>query len=184
MKDMRKYFKDHKAEIAVDNHRICVIDFRNRNGSSNYYVNFIIDKERGAFIVSGDLGDSIALWYNEITPEKIRQYISDEWYYIEKIQCATNLFTWEYENVVEDVRNTFAEMDFQADDEEWDEILDEISESTSYAGGFYPTERLRDLISEFDADYYEWLFRCGRRINDRVYLWITAYQIACEQLGI
>lgn len=182
MKDMRKYFKDHKAELVVDNDRLCMIDFRNKNGSSNYYVNFIIDKKNGTFIINGDLGNSVAEWYNEVTPEKIRQYISDEWYYIQKIQCATDLYTWKYEDVVEDVEDELADWEF--DDDEWDEILDEISESTSYADSFYPTERLRDLISEFDADYCEWLYRCGRRVDNRVYLWITAYQMACEQLGI
>lgn len=182
MEDMRKYFENHKAEIVVDNDRICMIDFRNKNGSSNYYVNFIIDKKNGTLIISGDLGDSIALWYNEITPEKIRQYISDEWYYIQKIQCATDLYTWKYEDVVEDVEDELADWEFD-DDDEWDEILDEISESTSY-DGFYPTDRLTTLISEIDADYCEWLYRCGRRVDNRVYLWITAYQMACEQLGI
>ena len=55
-----KMFKTHKAALLQDNERYCIIDWRRADGSGDYYINFIVDKERGSLIVSGDLGDSIA----------------------------------------------------------------------------------------------------------------------------
>ena len=55
-------------------------------------MNYIVDKKRGSLIVSGDLGDSIATWYNEIKPSNLKNYVkNDIEYYISKIQTASNL---------------------------------------------------------------------------------------------
>ena len=196
MEHMKSHFKDHKAEIAVDNDRICVIDFRNKNGSGEYYVNFIIDKQRGMFVVSGDLGESVAMWYNHLYPADVKRYIYDVDYYIKKIQCSTDLYEYDVDDIAEDIADIiheageFAEpehitIESHTDEENewWSEVVEEI-ENCIHDNNFYPSETLHDMINEIVSDSWEWLWRCGRRINPRVYLWTVAYQMACEQLGI
>ena len=53
-------FAMHKATLVQDTDRYLIIDWRRADGSEEYYVNYILDKERGSLIVSGDLGSSIA----------------------------------------------------------------------------------------------------------------------------
>jgi len=70
-----RHFKDHAATLVQDTDRFTIIDWRNRNGSSNYSITFIVDKKRGSLIVSGDLGDSIAVWYNPVEISDLKKYI-------------------------------------------------------------------------------------------------------------
>ena len=63
-KHAQEHFKNHKAKLVFDNENFTVIDWRNADGRSDYYINFMIDKRRGSLHVDGDLGSSIATWYN------------------------------------------------------------------------------------------------------------------------
>ena len=84
---LRKNFETHKATLVMNNDRYTAIDWRRADGSGDYYVNYIIDKKRGSLIVSGDLGDSIATWYNPLTVKKLSNFIRNNVdYYIKKIQ--------------------------------------------------------------------------------------------------
>ena len=79
-------FSTHKATLVQNTDRLLVIDWRRADGSGNYYVNYIFDKERGTLVVSGDLGDSIATWFNKLDPSDVKKWIkNDIEYYIKKI---------------------------------------------------------------------------------------------------
>ncbi|MDY6278695.1 MAG: hypothetical protein SPL63_01065, partial [Roseburia faecis] len=64
----------HKATLIQNTDRYTIIDWRKGNGSGEYYVNYIIDKKRGSLIISGDLGDCIATWYNSNSVHDIARY--------------------------------------------------------------------------------------------------------------
>lgn len=68
------------------------------------------------------------------------------------------------------------------EDELWDNLDDEVS-SCIYAENFIPTEEIKNFCEEFDSDYWEWLYDCGKRIHPRVYLWADGFYRACNQLG-
>ena len=70
-------FNTHKATLIQDTDRYLIIDWRRADGSGDYYVNYIVDKKRGNLIVSGDLGDSIATWYNKIKPSDLKNYVKN-----------------------------------------------------------------------------------------------------------
>lgn len=70
-----KQFATHKATLIQDTDRYFAADWRRSDGSGDYYANFIVDKKRGSLIISGDLGDCIATWYNELTPAKLCGFI-------------------------------------------------------------------------------------------------------------
>ncbi len=193
----KEHFSTHKATLIQDTERYFAVDWRKENGSGDYYVNFILDKKRGSLIISGDLGDCIATWYNPTTPTKIKSYIhNNPGYFLSKVQCATNDYTHYEEDVLEDIKNRFEVNGFDvkdyveshmfiADEEEfWEELENEVRESCSRCDDFRPTARLEEIICDFDSDYYVWLYSCGERIAMRVYLWIIGFEMALDQLGL
>lgn len=185
-------FSTHKATLIQDTDRYCIIDWRRADGSGDYYVNYIVDKKRGSLVVSGDVGDSIATWYNPIKVSSLKCYLNDIDYYISKMQCASDKYRFDDDDIITDIKEHFSECEIEIDaelynydseEEFWEDLESEIADS-GIGYEFHPTERLRDIISEYDDYYYEWLFDCGRRIDMRVYLWAVGFQMACEQLGI
>lgn len=187
-------FATHKAELIQNTDRYCIIDWRREDGSSNHYVNYIVDKARGSLIVSGDLGDSIATWYNPLDPSELKGYIyNDVDYYISKIQCSSDLYNYDKDDVVNEIKRHLDASDileyveesdrFEDDDEFWEFVEDEVSESV-YNNEFIPTQELREVLEEIECDSWEWFSSCGRRVSPRVYLWAEGFYMACEQLGI
>lgn len=189
-----KSFATHKAELIQNTDRYLIIDWRKENGSGDYYVNYIVDKKRGSLIVSGDLGDSIATWYNPLEPTKLKRYIQDIGYYVSKFQAASNCYFYESENVIADMKkelDTFENNCVGIDGKLysvnalWEMIEDEIDEDCIYNNEFIPSDNLIHILEEIGCeDTHEWLYRCGRRIHGRVYLWAVGFDMACEQLGI
>lgn len=160
-------FSTHRATLIQNTDRYYIIDWRREDGSSNYYVNYIVDKARGSLIVSGDLGDSIATWYNALDPAKLKGYIrNDVDYYISKIQCSSDLYNYDNDDIVEEINKRLDESDvaeyveesdrFYDADEFWEFIEDEVSSSV-YGDKFIPSQELQDVIEEFDSDSWEWL---------------------------
>lgn len=186
-------FATHKATLIQNTDRFFIIDWRRSDGSSNHYVNYIVDKARGSLIVSGDLGDSIATWYNSLDPANLKCYIhNDVDYYIRKIQCSSDLYDYDEDDVAEEIKNQLDESDvagyieksdrFDDEDEFWEFVEDEVS--GSIYDEFIPSRELQDVIEEIYCDSWEWLSYCGRSINPRVYLWAEGFYMACSQLGI
>ena len=88
-------------------------------------MNYIVDKKRGSLVVSGDLGDSIATWFNKIKPSNLKNYVkNDIEYYISKIQTASNLFYYDEKNVVDSIKYNLKDFDS-------DEIISSYSEHSS-----------------------------------------------------
>lgn len=73
---------------------------------------------------------------------------------------------------------------YVSDEEDfWDSLENEINE------GFYRfdepprySDDLLGFLTDVDADCYEWLFNCGKRVDMRVYLWAVGYGMAYTQL--
>ena len=187
-----EHFKTHKAKIVLDTDRYLVIDWRKEDGSSEYYVNFVVDKQLGSLIVNGDLGRSIAVWGNPIEPSKLKDWIySDIGYYIQKLSCgcASDLYYYTVDDVVADIKSRIEDDDAclnEAPDEYaefWDNVETAVQKSLHNLH-FIPDSELVNLLSEKDDNCYEWLSHCGERINKRVYFWAVGFYMACQQLGI
>ena len=171
-------FNTHKATLIQDTDRYLIIDWRRADGSGDYYVNYIVDKKRGSLIVSGDLGDSIATWYNKIKPSDLKNYVkNDIGYYISKIQTASDLFYYDEKNVVESIKYNLEDFDsdeiissysehsscyMESEDDVWEELEHEVS-NCIYGNKFIPSELIVDFCSELDTDYFEWLYQLTSR---------------------
>lgn len=172
-------FSTHKATIITENDRYFILDWRREDGGGDWYINFIVDKKRGAFIVSGDLGDSIAVWYNPVTPEELRGYVFNVDYYVKKIECASDLYVYDEDYIIADLKDHIDE----DSSEFWEDIKEYIRDSLFDRDQFIPSDKLREIIEDFDPDYWEWLHNCGKRIDGRVYIWAIGFNMAMKQLG-
>lgn len=194
----KERFATHKATLIQDSDRFLIIDWRKKNGSGEYYVNYILDKKRGNFIISGDLGDCIATWYNPVKPNELRNYIKSIDYFMSKFQCSSNKFRYEYDDIFEDVKDrleAYYDIDslmrtyenhygYVSDEEDfWDSLKNEINEHF-YCFDEPPhySDDLLGFLTDVDADCYEWLYDCGKRVDMRVYLWAVGYEMAYNQL--
>lgn len=198
--DCRKTFSTHKATLIQDTDRFLIIDWRRADGSNSHYVNYIVDKKRGSLIVGGDLGNSIATWHNPLTAEKIKRLIyNDADYYVEKLQCTSDKYYYDEEGIMADIKtylqnhddnelitayNTYGCYSVENISELWNALADEISGCIDNTDGFEPSESTKDFCQALDADYWEWLYSCGKKIHTRIYLWSEGFYMACEQLGI
>lgn len=192
-------FATHKAKFVQNTDRFLIIDWRRADGSGNYYVNYIFDKERGTLVVSGDLGDSIATWFNRLDPSEVKKWIkNDIEYYIKKIQCSSDLYYYDTSKIVSDIKQNLSYYDIEdvisaynkhgsyfvdTEEELWEYVEDELSDCI-YGSEFVPTENIKNFCAELDSDYWEWLYDCGKCIHTRVYLWADGFYRACNQLGI
>lgn len=195
LEDCRKHFATHKATLIQDTKRYFAIDWRRSDGGGDYYINYILDKMRGSLIISGDLGNCIATWYNELTAANVKRHLNSVDYFMEKFRCTSNDYTYFSDDVKADIREHFdyyginveeicEEETFDDVEEFWLYIENEVDESTARVNKFLPTDELLRMIEKIDGDYFEWLYDCGKRIHPRVYLWSVGFQMACEQLGL
>ena len=187
-----RHFKDHKAKLVVDTEDFTVIDWRNANGSSEYYMSFFIDKRRGSLHIDGDLGSSIATWHNRLKIRDLKSYIyNDIGYYMEKFQCTSDDYIYDEDEVFEDLvelleREAIDDYiensdEFDDFDEFKDDIIDEIRNSIR-GRLFIPSERLYEIATDIYPDAWEGLSSCGKSVDGRVYLWAIGFNMAVTQL--
>lgn len=188
----RERFKDHKATVVQKDENFFVLDWRHISGTGDYFVRYILDIKRGAFIISGDLGDCIACWYNEVSPENLASYISDIAYFIGKFQCSSDKYSYNQDDIDEDLNAikkeyldniddfwNFTREEVEEDFEDMQRILNDFQPSEN---GCYPDE-LTELFSKYDDNWYESSFSdLGRRISQRVVLWAEGYRMAMQQI--
>ena len=78
-------FADHVATVIENTDNFFIVDWRSKDGGSDYAVRYIVDKNKGTFIVYGDLGNYVANWYSRLDPTELTSYLTSINYYIGKI---------------------------------------------------------------------------------------------------
>lgn len=191
----KRNFLNHKATLIQNTDRFFIVDWRSEDGSGDYYVNYIVDKQRGSLIISGDLGDCIATWYNHLEPEKIKNFIyRDAGYFVSKFQASSDKYVYDEDEIYNEIRTMFEEdctdideyikeNNYESSNDFYKDLREEISESVNN-NNFTPTPTLITMLGDLGYNPYEWIYDCGRSISPRVYLWAEGFYRACEQLGI
>lgn len=189
-KHCQTHFTTHKANLIQNTDRYFAADYRSADGSSNYYINFIVDKRNGSLIISGDLGDCIATWFNELTPQKLNSYIrNDCYYFISKIQTSTDMYTYNPDDAYTEIVTSLTEDGFEVPDaydyltekEFFEELREEVQKSYCY-NQYNITEKLYDMMTAVNPDCVESFSFYGRSVALRVYLWLYAFNEVCNQL--
>lgn len=179
--------RHHKAVLVQNADRFCVIDWGAENGSSDYYVSYILDKEQGNLCIAGDLGSCIASWYHDCRVHDFVQYVEDARYFIGKMACTTNKCRYDDQDVLDDIKGTLAEYaSDEADDfrKGWDEFAELAPDCIDDQTGFHPDEYMRDYLDKYldTDDWWEWIPSWERSIDQKVFLWAEGLIMAVSQL--
>lgn len=184
------WFKDHKA-VLTKHGDLEVLNWR-KEGTYCYAVRYVFDGDK--MYITGDIGEALfwLTWkadvhsFNGISTdyfmEKMRAF-SDERYDFNSKQAKERLEEWKNE-ILDDKY-----LDTEDDDREefidtMDELIDEVDNcnSESMWAGIVNSESYNDFISEYDCDYWEWIYNIGNSVPARIYGYIVGLQMASEQL--
>lgn len=187
-----KNFKDHKAEVALENEDFLILDWKDRNGSKDYAVRYIVDCQNGILIISGDLGNCIASWYNPVTPDALAHYVNNISYFIEKFQCSSCKYNYRMEDIESDLESIKEEYlkdesriyrePTEKIEKDFAEMLDLCKEITFGEDMSYPYSFIKiaeKYVNPWDESEFASL---GKRIDGRVYMWAVGFQMALEQI--
>lgn len=95
--------RGHMARLIENTDAITVIDWRRADGSGEYGVRYIVDKQKGNLIITGDLGDCIGSWYNSFSMHDIYTYLHDVYYFMSKFECSSDKYTYKYDDIAADI---------------------------------------------------------------------------------
>ena len=187
--------QEFEPRLILEDENFFIMDWRDKHGSGNLATRYIVDKKKGDLIIKGDAGDCIASWYNAVTPEDLVHYINSSEYFIGKMQCTTNKYSYHHQDVDEDLDkikqeclkllqegNLFADVTGEELEEDFQQMQDMLDYISLSENSQYPSD-LIDLMGKYDPDWWEGEFsRLGKRIDKRVYLWTYGYQEGVERL--
>lgn len=181
-------FVDFEATIIMDTPEFFILDWKNKNGSNDYAMRYIIDKRKGVFTVYGDLGSCVAKWYSSLQPAKLALYMYDINYFIEKITTGNierhsdRLALQQLNDQKETMLEDYDESDFENIAEieaDYDEMIE------SYDGEYSVcNDSFEELYYKYNEPSDSSPLELGKHISPRVFLWAAGYTLACEQLGL
>lgn len=181
-------FSHHKAVFRqLDG--ISTLDWRNENGSSNYYVRYVFDESRGFLYISGDLGTAAV----ELTERAMLKALSnyEVEYFAGKIRCSTDLYRYDAEIAKKDLAYYLRDCEEEVDEDEEDifdekmtisELINDLLTSLDTERGLYLTEEQESRLAELNPDYWEWISNVGQYIATRVICWLVGLRMAQEQV--
>lgn len=192
--------KGHTATPVLINDDFWIVDWKKAEGGSDYAVRYIIDLQNGNLIITGDLGDCVASWYSRVTPKGMAKYVNSIDYFIEKMQCTSDKYTYEWDDIKRDLRDIKKEYldniddyDIYGDedrDDRWNHIEDDFEELQSILADINVNEHMTfpmeyvDIVEKYNTDWWESDFAdVGKRINPRVYLWAVGLQMAYKEVS-
>lgn len=185
---MDNNFDTHKATLVLHQDNLYLIDFRREDGSSNYYIRFFVDTSRSSVHIEGDLGECISIWYNSNSIERISEMMLNVSYWIGKFCCSSDKYVYNFTDAQNELEHDTYEALEDMDPESYAERIEAIMGTFNHNYGLMlDTEESRDSLSELcgsDAIYCWDMHKYGRKIDDRCYLWATAFDLALKQLGL
>lgn len=180
----RKNFKDHVATLT-DYGNIKILDFKNPK-SSNYRIRFLFEEDYCRLHISGDLGELTAVNYDNMCYECFTDFTHSLGYFREKVKCHNRPFwNFDYDLAKEELKERLEELDPEPEDEDQtkEEYIDEIiSDCLDDFGNDGLGRQAYDILSEIDADCFEWISDIGKVSSGILELYMFAFELAQEQL--
>ena len=146
--------KNFKDHVATltDYGNIKILDFKNPK-SSNYRIRFLFEEDYCRLHISGDLGELTAVNYDNMCYECFTDFTHSLGYFREKVKCHNRPYI--------------------------DEI---ISDCLDDFGNDGLGRQAYDILSEIDADCFEWISDIGKVSSGILELYMFAFELAQEQL--
>lgn len=179
---MKHCFKNHEAKLT-DFGDIKIIDWRNKNGSSEFYIRYLFDETLCALYITGDCGSFVVRNYDNVCYEKIKDFFEDLDYFASKIKASTyGTITFDYDQAMKDAKE-YLQMDGDIDPKVLDNAMHELDEMIFLEDhGFVTNGKELRFLPMIDPQYYEWLSNCGRKIDSQVELVLDGLKEAWTQL--
>ena len=188
----KENFKNHKA-IFTDYGNIKILDFKNPN-SNEYRIRFLFEQDYCRLHISGDLGELVAVNYNNMTFEGFKDFVNNIGYFNEKISCHDRrIYTYDEAEAKKDLKEILEEeeilddilkhdrYDWETDedklDEFYDSVLEDFSEDTGISSKGY------DGLSGYLTDAWEVVGNIGKQPTGILNLYMLAFKLAMQQLS-
>ena len=195
----KHWFQEHKATLTKHGD-LTVLNWR-KEGTVCYAVRYVFDGDK--MYITGDIGEALfwVTWkadihsFNGISThyfmEKMRAF-SDERYDFDSNEAKERMEKWRSE-ILEDRFPIDADEDnddnkenFEREEfiDEMDDLIGEVDNcnTSSMWAGIVNSESYNSFISEYDCDYWEWIYSMGDVVPARIYGYIVGLQMASEQL--
>lgn len=182
MQSAREHFAHHKATYRQFD-GISTLDWRHESGTSNYYVRYVFDENRCKLYISGDLGSAVFCLTEKALLPSLAMYSVD--YFLKKLECSTDKYRYDTEAAKEELEEELLSDDEELTEEEIEErkeLISDLLSGLNWIDGWRPSDDATDRLSEICPCYWEWLYRVGEYIDDRVILWLVGMNMAYEQL--
>lgn len=184
-------FKDHVATFT-DYGNIKVLDFK-KPGSSHYRIRFLFEEDYCRLHISGDLGELIAVNYNNMTYDRFSDFVNDVDYFRSKIVCHSRDLDYYDEDkarkeIVELLKehesydNTCTDYYFYGDSDEErityfiDEVMEYFDDEIGLSSDGY------ELLNKYDYRIYEGSDDFGKEETGILDVYMLAFKLAQKQL--
>ena len=188
----KQNFKDHVATFT-DYGNIKILDFKNPN-NNEYRIRFLFEQDYCRLHISGDLGELVAVNYNNMTFEGFKDFVNNIGYFNEKISCHDRrIYTYDEAEAKKDLKEILEEeeilddilkhdrYDWETDedklDEFYDSVLEDFSEDTGISSKGY------DVLSGYLTDVGEFVVNIGKQPTGILDLYMLAFKLAMQQLS-
>lgn len=188
----KQNFKDHMATFT-DYGNIKILDFKNPN-NNEYRIRFLFEQDYCRLHISGDLGELVAVNYNNMTFEGFKDFVNNIGYFNEKISCHDRrIYTYDEAEAKKDLKEILEEeeilddilkhdrYDWETDedklDEFYDSVLEDFSEDTGISSKGY------DVLSGYLTDVGEFVGNIGKQPTGILDLYMLAFKLAMQQLS-
>jgi len=194
-KAARSYYTEHpdfKATLTTLSPDVQIFDWKRPN-TGVYSVHAVFDRNR--VYITGDLGSAVVELTEKATLETLSEYYQIPEYFVEKIQCATDMYSYDLDEAKEELEsrlkrimgdfrtknpgNAAAARDVQT---ELNEIRRALINSATPSGGLLEDCVAARRLCKYDPHVEEWLFYAGRVVATRVLLWLAAFELAQEYI--
>lgn len=184
-------FKDHVATFT-DYGNIKVLDFK-KPGSSHYRIRFLFEEDYCRLHISGDLGELIAVNYNNMTYDRFSDFVNDVDYFRSKIVChSRDLYYYDEDKAREEIVELLKEHESyktvcddyyyygDSDEEKITYFLDDVMVYFDEESGLSSTGY--ELLTEEDGSIYEGSDDLGKEETGILDLYMLAFKLAQKQL--
>lgn len=184
-------FKDHVATFT-DYGNIKILDFK-KPGSSHYRIRFLFEEDYCRLHISGDLGELIAVNYNNMTYDRFSDFVNDVSYFESKIVChSRDLYYYDEDKAREEIVEYLNERELYkcvienyyfyngSDDEKATYFLDDVMEDFDDESGI--GSKGYEILCGIDSRIWEYVYDFGKEETGILDLYMLAFKLAQEQL--
>ena len=183
---------NHKARVVINNERLFMIDWQGKNSVTVDDMHYILDKEHGVFTLYGDWGEAVAYFSHRVEVEDLLYYLymCSCNYFVEKI-VAGNPYVIDTELGMQDIEEKMEEIikSYERDGES-EVVVEEAREDMEtmielykdFGAEVYGTNSL--FLDLWDKYFTERDYEIGKRVSNKVYLWVLVFFMACDDAGL